>query len=188
MTVKGCGAPRRGLPRPRTSPRSARLLCAARGGRQAGPRRWQSLRTAQQDCLARCCRGRHGFPRGEVEAPSENHLVHRPLRHFTDGETEACGGRGRAGRPLSSLSSAGLAGCLRLLVALFIVGLSVGCVPGCLFMGGEVACIQSAGGGVGREATDFWTLQQPLQLLQLCPPQSNGHPLMRLSLLSGSQH
>lgn len=46
-------------------------------------------------------RGRRSFPGGEVEAPPENRFVHRPLRHFTDGETEVGGCRGRVGRPLS---------------------------------------------------------------------------------------
>ena len=82
-----------------------------------------------------------------------------PSNH-TDGETEArgpvgteaSGHRGSLETPApASVCRPGRA-CLRLLVALLIVGLCAGCVPGCLFMGGERAGHRLYSGGGGEEA------------------------------------
>lgn len=134
-------------------------LCAptvrCQRGRQASPCRGQSLQE-QPRGIARpgAAWGDAAFPGGKVEVLPENHFVYSPSAILQMEKLRPVAAEAGLEGPCPSLSSAGPAGCLRLLVALFIVGLCVGCVPGCLFMG-EDACIQSAGGGVGREATAF---------------------------------
>lgn len=154
-------------------------LCAptvrCQRGRQASPCRGQSLREQPRGIAPPgAAWGDAAFPGGkvEVEALPENHFVHSPSAILQMEKLRPVAAEAVLEGPCPSLSSADRAGCLRLLVALFIVGLCVGCVPGCLFMG-EDACIQSAGGG-GRQLLS--ELSSSLCNYSYCAPKVMGTP------------